>query len=125
MSARGMVDPIDEFLQACPALAAADDLLSREWSGERPPDTTRLGEYGATFAHLFWKLSAAELDAVAALVERWMTSDNQQLIDLAATGFIEALAATAFETGTVEQVAAVLHPRSREHFRVWLSPDDL
>ena len=108
------------LVSASPRLAEVDAQTLAEWDDEPAPEITRMAALGRAFGRLGSVLPAEELSRIAQRVENLMNAD-QDSRNAVGSGFLEALGAEIFEGGaSVEEVAPLLGPRSREIVLWWL-----
>ncbi|MBP2471798.1 hypothetical protein JOF53_000670 [Crossiella equi] len=85
----------DQLLDTSELLAADDSDWMADWLDEDAPVTVRLGNFARSFATHFSSLSPSQHRRVLGLLEEVLQDERDPDSDAVATGFLEALLASA------------------------------
>jgi hypothetical protein len=100
-----------------PALQEADEY----WAPDESPATTLLATFAERLLDASKDPTAAETKRAMVLVEAAMESDDTELVNAAATGFVEGLTASASRYEVLPQFVSALGPKSRTYAEAWLA----
>jgi hypothetical protein len=71
------------------------DVLETEWNPDSPPDTVATAKVARAFDSALATIPAPEIEAVVRFAEMLMTTGDETMSTVIATGFFEALLAQA------------------------------
>lgn len=112
------------LLNVSDGIRKAHRAMIEDWHPEDPPITTLYAGLAFQIADDFEGCQSEAKDRIFSLVERAMESGDQDLVEVVATGLLEALVVRAMETeGLWEQIKSYLGPRSLRYVEGWLSFD--